>query len=138
MEEPKSEQTHGVEKGTPVIEPSVGKDEFYIDPTKEVKLLAKLDLVFTPVIMLLYISCFLDRSNIGIWSYLYVLERSNEDGFSASQFLRHCSLSIILLAYVKFCFSGEEGNRKVEPIKGCVPDLDHHLRTLQYYHSLMC
>lgn len=39
--------------------------EFYVDPVKEVKLLAKLDLAFTPVIMLVYLSCFLDRSNIG-------------------------------------------------------------------------
>jgi hypothetical protein len=41
------------------------EDEFYVDPIKEVKLLAKLDLAFTPVIMLVYLSCFLDRSNIG-------------------------------------------------------------------------
>jgi hypothetical protein len=37
----------------------------YIDPAKEKKLLAKLDIAFTPIIMLLYLSCFLDRSNIG-------------------------------------------------------------------------
>jgi hypothetical protein len=41
------------------------EDEFYVDPIKEVKLLVKLDLAFTPVIMLVYLSCFLDRSNIG-------------------------------------------------------------------------
>ena len=35
-----------------------------IDPKKEKILLAKLDLFFTPVIMLVYLSCFLDRSNI--------------------------------------------------------------------------
>lgn len=35
-----------------------------IDPHKEKILLAKLDLFFTPVIMLVYLSCFLDRSNI--------------------------------------------------------------------------
>ena len=39
--------------------------EFYIDPAKEVKLVRKLDLFFTPVIMLVYLCCFLDRSNIG-------------------------------------------------------------------------
>jgi hypothetical protein len=44
---------------------NVADDEFYVDPVKEVKLLAKLDLAFTPVIMLVYLSCFLDRSNIG-------------------------------------------------------------------------
>ena len=36
-----------------------------IDPVEERKLLAKLDLAFIPVIMLVYLSCFLDRSNIG-------------------------------------------------------------------------
>ena len=35
-----------------------------IDPKKEKILLAKLDLFFTPVIMLVYLSCFLDRTNI--------------------------------------------------------------------------
>jgi hypothetical protein len=35
-----------------------------LDPKKEKILLAKLDLFFTPVIMLVYLSCFLDRSNI--------------------------------------------------------------------------
>ena len=37
----------------------------WIDPAKEKKLLAKLDLFFIPVIMLVYLSCFLDRTNIG-------------------------------------------------------------------------
>lgn len=37
----------------------------YIDPAKEVKLLAKLDMFFVPIIMVVYLSCFLDRSNIG-------------------------------------------------------------------------
>jgi hypothetical protein len=41
-------------------------DEFYVDPAKEVKLLAKLDLGLVWIIMLLYLSCFLDRSNIGV------------------------------------------------------------------------
>ena len=42
-------------------------DEFYVDPAKEVRLLAKLDLGLIWIIMLLYLSCFLDRSNIGMW-----------------------------------------------------------------------
>ncbi|EOD47392.1 Major facilitator superfamily [Neofusicoccum parvum] len=42
-----------------------GEIDVHIDPAKETKLLAKLDLAFTPVIMLVYLSCFLDRSNIG-------------------------------------------------------------------------
>jgi len=36
-----------------------------LDPKKEKKLLVKLDLAFVPIIMLTYLSCFLDRSNIG-------------------------------------------------------------------------
>jgi hypothetical protein len=36
-----------------------------LDPKKETKLLAKLDAAFVPIIMLTYLSCFLDRSNIG-------------------------------------------------------------------------
>jgi len=41
-----------------------GQLEQTIDPKKEKILLAKLDLLFTPVIMLVYLSCFLDRTNI--------------------------------------------------------------------------
>lgn len=37
-----------------------------LDPKKERKLLAKLDFAFVPIIMLTYLSCFLDRSNIGM------------------------------------------------------------------------
>lgn len=36
-----------------------------LDPQKEQKLLVKLDMAFVPIIMLTYLSCFLDRSNIG-------------------------------------------------------------------------
>lgn len=62
MEESKSEKVDA-----PVLDRSSNEaeDEFYIDPAKEVKLLAKLDLAFVPIIMLVYLSCFLDRSNIG-------------------------------------------------------------------------
>lgn len=41
-------------------------DEVVLDPRKERKLLMKLDAVFVPIIMLTYLSCFLDRSNIGM------------------------------------------------------------------------
>ena len=36
-----------------------------LDPKKEAKLLAKLDAAFVPIIMLTYLTCFLDRSSIG-------------------------------------------------------------------------
>ncbi|KAJ5831723.1 hypothetical protein N7474_000034 [Penicillium riverlandense] len=39
--------------------------DIVLDPTKERKLLLKLDLAFVPIIMFTYLSCFLDRSNIG-------------------------------------------------------------------------
>jgi MFS family permease len=40
----------------------------FIDPAREEKLLAKLDLALVPIIMLTYLACFLDRSNIGnVW-----------------------------------------------------------------------
>ena len=56
------------EKSSPVPDQETNEtdNEFSIDPVKEVKLLAKLDLAFTPIIMLVYLSCFLDRSNIGM------------------------------------------------------------------------
>lgn len=52
----------GAEKG---VEEHGDLDNVTIDPKEETKLLAKLDLFFVPVIMLVYLSCFLDRSNIG-------------------------------------------------------------------------
>lgn len=63
-----------VEKNAPIPDQGMteGEDEFYIDPAKEVKLLAKLDLAFTPIIMLLYLSAFLDRSNIGTSSFSFL------------------------------------------------------------------
>jgi hypothetical protein len=39
-----------------------------LDPKKEAKLLAKLDAAFVPIIMLTYLTCFLDRSSIGEFS----------------------------------------------------------------------
>lgn len=36
-----------------------------LDPGKERRLLMKLDMAFVPIIMLTYVSCFLDRSSIG-------------------------------------------------------------------------
>lgn len=44
-----------------------------LDPQKEQKLLVKLDMAFVPIIMLTYLSCFLDRSNIGTTYTQYFL-----------------------------------------------------------------
>lgn len=46
-----------------VVSPSFPVDT--IDPAEESKLLMKLDIFFVPIIMVVYLSCFLDRSNIG-------------------------------------------------------------------------
>jgi hypothetical protein len=51
--------------GVLTTEDSKGEVDLHVDRAKEIKLLAKLDLAFTPIIMLVYLSCFLDRSNIG-------------------------------------------------------------------------
>jgi hypothetical protein len=68
MEEPIVEKNGVIEKTPTGLDPSLGdvEEEFHIDRAKEIKLLAKLDLAFTPIIMLLYLSSFLDRSNIGM------------------------------------------------------------------------
>ena len=70
MEEPKSAKldTPGIDQTS-----NEADDEFYVDPVKEVKLLAKLDLAFTPIIMLVYLSCFLDRSNIGLSTQIFLM-----------------------------------------------------------------
>ncbi len=68
MDGSKAESLDRAEKSASELEPTSNEtgNEFYVDKDKEVKLLAKLDLAFTPVIMLVYLSCFLDRSNIGL------------------------------------------------------------------------
>lgn len=40
-------------------------DDVVLDPKKERKLLIKLDFAIVPIIMLTYLSCFLDRTSIG-------------------------------------------------------------------------
>jgi hypothetical protein len=44
--------------------PAVSLAEETIDKASETKLLAKLDAFLVPIIMLVYLSCFLDRANI--------------------------------------------------------------------------
>lgn len=63
------EQTLSVQKGVDheiPDEASAGEAlDVVLDPEMEKRLLVKLDLAFVPIIMLTYLSCFLDRSNIG-------------------------------------------------------------------------
>ena len=71
MEESNIEKTRAVEKYPSGVDHPYSEhdDEFYIDSAKEVKLLTKLDLGLIWIIMLLYLSCFLDRSNIGMKTF---------------------------------------------------------------------
>lgn len=39
-----------------------------LDPAREAKVVAKLDLFLTPVVFIVYLSCFIDRANIGMWT----------------------------------------------------------------------
>lgn len=68
-----------------------------IDPAKEKKLLAKLDLAFVPIIMVVYLSCFLDRSNIG---NVKVAGMPKDIGASNQQF--STAVSIFYATYVTF------------------------------------
>ncbi|EYE93017.1 MFS general substrate transporter [Aspergillus ruber CBS 135680] len=66
-----------------------------LDPEKEKKLLLKLDLAFVPIIMLTYLSCFLDRSSIG---NVQVAGMPEDIGASPSQF--STAVSIFYVTYV--------------------------------------
>ncbi|KAJ5222179.1 uncharacterized protein N7469_011066 [Penicillium citrinum] len=68
-----------------------------LDPRKEKKLLAKLDLAFVPIIMLTYLTCFLDRSNIG---NVKVAHMPEDIGASSSEF--SIAVSIFYVTYVLF------------------------------------
>ncbi|KAJ5981066.1 hypothetical protein N7481_008364 [Penicillium waksmanii] len=68
-----------------------------LDPQKEKKLLVKLDMAFVPIIMLTYLSCFLDRSNIGNVKVAHMPEDINA---SDSQF--SIAVSIFYVTYVLF------------------------------------
>lgn len=63
------ERTLSVQKeGDPEVAQQISNGEALdveLDPAMEQRLLMKLDLAFVPIIMLTYLSCFLDRSNIG-------------------------------------------------------------------------
>jgi hypothetical protein len=58
-------KNEGEEHGPGISLEDGGSESCEIDPTREKRLLRKLDLTFNPVFMLVYLTCFLDRSNIG-------------------------------------------------------------------------
>ncbi|CRG89473.1 putative transporter C1683,12 [Talaromyces islandicus] len=68
-----------------------------LDPVKEKKLLAKLDIAFVPVIMFSYLSCFLDRSNIG---NVKIAGLPQDIGASTTEFAT--AVSIFYATYVTF------------------------------------
>ena len=68
-----------------------------LDPVAERKLLFKLDAAFVPIIMAVYLSCFLDRSNIG---NVKVAGMPKDIGASNEQF--STAVSIFYATYVTF------------------------------------
>ncbi|KAI8264242.1 putative transporter [Colletotrichum sp. SAR11_239] len=68
-----------------------------IDPAAEQKLLLKLDAFFVPIIMLVYLTCFLDRTNIG---NVKVAGMPEDIGASTQEF--STAISIFYATYVVF------------------------------------
>lgn len=64
VDEKNAFQDGAVNDNASPVESGVLQD-VHIDPKEEKKLLGKLDIFLVPIIMLVYLSCFLDRSNIG-------------------------------------------------------------------------
>jgi hypothetical protein len=56
-------KSEGVNHG--LADEATASEHYQVEPAQEWKLLRKLDLIFTPVFMLVYLTCFLDRGNIG-------------------------------------------------------------------------
>ncbi|KAL4899235.1 hypothetical protein BDW74DRAFT_183978 [Aspergillus multicolor] len=73
----------------------VAAEELYIDPAKEKRVLAKLDIFLTPVLFIVYLSCFIDRSNIG---NVKVAGMPEDIGASTSQF--SAAVSLFYATYV--------------------------------------
>ncbi|KAK4936882.1 hypothetical protein LTR10_022339 [Elasticomyces elasticus] len=99
-QQPMDEKAIGTSNGSHAPEDAlkqVGIVEPQIDPAKEKILLAKLDLFFVPIIMLVYLSCFLDRSNIG---NVKVAGMPEDIGASNQQF--STAVSIFYATYVTF------------------------------------
>lgn len=71
--------------------------DLYIDPAAERKLLLKLDAFFVPVIMLVYLSCFLDRTNIG---NVKIAGMPQDIGATTQEF--STAVSIFYATYVAF------------------------------------
>ena len=75
----------------------IGNSIDFIDPAKELRLLVKLDTALVPIIMLTYLTCFLDRSSIG---NVKVAGMPEDIGASSEQF--SIAISIFYGTYVAF------------------------------------
>lgn len=75
----------------------VATADLTLDPAAEKKLLLKLDAFFVPIIMLVYLSCFLDRTNIG---NVKVAGMPQDIHASSQQF--STAVSIFYATYVAF------------------------------------
>ncbi|KAK4445133.1 major facilitator superfamily domain-containing protein [Podospora aff. communis PSN243] len=64
-DKPHHPQIHNVSGPDTGMDGASAPEDEIIDPRAEHKLLLKLDAVFVPIIMVVYLSCFLDRTNIG-------------------------------------------------------------------------
>ena len=67
---------HSASTANSSVESGLAEDEITLDPAKERALVRRLDMVFIPVVTLTYISCFLDRSNIGGLAAIYAWEET--------------------------------------------------------------
>ncbi|KAK1751029.1 major facilitator superfamily domain-containing protein [Echria macrotheca] len=95
--EPKHESHNGSvsEHSDPEISSPAAEEKLH--PQAERKLLIKLDAVFVPIIMLVYLSCFLDRTNIG---NVRVAGMPEDIGASPAEF--STAVSIFYATYVAF------------------------------------
>ena len=63
--EPKTEGSLIATSDEVITDTAAGAADLYIDPVAEKKLLVKLDLYIAPVMTLIFLAAYLDRSNIG-------------------------------------------------------------------------
>lgn len=105
-----TKETNNMEKRQSSTDEVVEPTTEIIDPVEERKLLAKLDAVFVPIIMIVYLSCFLDRSNIG---NVKVAGMPEDIGASTEEI--STAVSIFYATYVLFEAPWSIAMKKVTP-----------------------
>ncbi len=104
-----------------------------LDPVAERKLLLKLDAFFVPIIMAVYLSCFLDRSNIG---NVKVAGMPADIGASNEQF--STAVSVFYATYVAFETPWALLLKKLTPrmlLTSLLRCLVHHDHLLRLHHQ---